>query len=71
MNVEKNTLEHQFELELDIVKFSENSHRVRLIGYLGDNLDVEYNGKLLKIIGSEGFFKLHIDEEEINGYKKN
>jgi hypothetical protein len=70
MNIEKKTREHMFELELDIVKFNENSDRIRLIGYLGERVDVQYDGKLLKMIGSEGFFKLHINEEEVNGFKK-
>ena len=38
MRVDEHITNHEFELELDVVKFREDSDRVILNGFLGDRL---------------------------------
>jgi len=66
LSIEDQVNDHGFELELDIVKFREDSDRVILNGFLGNELDVEYEESILKIIGNEGSFKIYLEEEKIN-----
>lgn len=72
-NLEENQImaeDHGFELELDIVKFNEESNRVIINGFLGEDLDVSYREGVLIMTGNEGTFKVYIREEEMNGFGK-
>lgn len=62
--------DHGFELELDIIRFNEESNRVIINGFLGDELDVSYKDGVLTMTGSEGTFKVYVREEEMNGLGK-
>ncbi len=62
--------EHGFELELDIIKYNEESNRVLINGFLGEELAVEYKDGVLVMTGTEGTFKVYIREEEMNGLGK-
>lgn len=64
------TEDHGFELELDIIRFNEESNRVVINGFLGDTLDLDYRDGVLTMTGSEGTFKVYVREEEMNGLGK-
>jgi hypothetical protein len=68
LSKEKKLKDHMFELELDIVKFSDESDRVRLVGFLGDKLDIRYKDNILRMVGNEGSLLVHLDKEGYNGY---
>jgi hypothetical protein len=56
-----------FELELDIVKFTEESDGVKLVGFLGEILNIQYEGETLWFNGCEGDLKIWIKKEELYG----
>ena len=59
--------DHQFELDLDIIKYEEDSNKVKIVGFLGRNLDVRYDEGVLWLCGNEGDLKLYLTEEDLNG----
>ena len=61
--------DHPFEVDLDVVKFDEQSDRVKLVGYLGKRLTVRYEKGILLLSGDEGSIKIHLDEEDLSGIR--
>jgi hypothetical protein len=58
--------DHQFTLEVDIIRFDQDSDRVVINGYLGDKIKTDYTGDKLLLHGSEACISLNISQDEFN-----
>jgi hypothetical protein len=59
------TIDHAFTVEVDILKFDQESDRVVLNGFLGEIKEIKYYNKILTIIGDEASISLKINKEEL------
>jgi hypothetical protein len=59
------TVDHTFTVEVDILKFDEESDRVVLNGFLGEIKEVRYFNNHLTIRGNEATISLRITKEEL------
>ena len=62
--------DHPFELELDIIKFDEEDNRVKITGFLGNNMEIQYEKGVLWLRGNEGNLKLYLKEEDLSELKE-
>jgi len=58
------TVDHAFTVEVDILKFDQESDRVVLNGFLGEIEEIRYVNNHLTIIGNEATISLQIKKEE-------
>ena len=59
------TVDHAFTVEVDILKFDQESDRVVLNGFLGEIEEIRYVDSHLTIIGNEATISLQIKKEEL------
>ena len=59
------TVDHAFTVEVDILKFDQESDRVVLNGFLGEIEEIRYVDNHLTIIGNEATISLQINKEEL------
>jgi len=59
------TVDHAFTVEVDILKFDQESDRVVLNGFLGEIEEIRYVDNHLTIIGNEATISLQIKKEEL------
>lgn len=57
--------EHVFTVEVDVVRFDQDSDRVVLKGFLGAISEIMYKNNLLIIVGDEASISLGISKEEL------
>jgi hypothetical protein len=64
-------VDHAFMVEVDILKFDQESNRVVLNGFLGEIEEKRYIDSNLTIIGNEAIISLRINKEELGAILNN
>ena len=58
--------DHLFTLEVDIIQFDQDSDRVVINGYLGEEIETQYTGEHLMLQGSEASISLKLSPEKLH-----
>jgi hypothetical protein len=65
------TADHAFTIEVDILKFDQESDRVVLNGFLGEIEEIRYVDNNLTITGNEAIISLIIKQDELSAILNN